>query len=474
MFPPLVDPEQLTLFRIRRSTNARSSGSPAGRSSARSATRGTSTSAPAAVERVARLPPNSTGITGSYVPCAIAIGGNGDSRSGSQPSTVGMKPESAISAAVRGRPCAEPERIAHHRALREPSEHDLVGRERQRVEPLRQRAVAFGERLAGRGSRRAGRRTSGRRRAAARAARGACCRAGGARGRARRAAGRGRARRRRGRGGARARPPARRRRGARARAAQRAASSPRADSGSGVSIGSIWARRCSNAGGRMSVSPRCAGSSSIAKPGPERRDLEQDAARLAEVDRAEPEAVDDLGRAAAGVGDAVAPRLLLLHRRRPRDVVHGAGAGDAGSPAPPRTRSSRRATRRASPSGSPSARSRARRGTARCRVEIARVRADALEALQRELGGISGWSAIERLVGHGRDDELVPQPFRVGERDACRRRARRRAGRPRSRAPPRSRRARRPCAPSRAGAAGRAPGYSKNVMSAPGLPCSSA
>ena len=47
-------------------------------------------------------------MTGSYVPCAIAIGGNGGSRSGSQPSTVGMKPLSASSARVRGRPAPSP------------------------------------------------------------------------------------------------------------------------------------------------------------------------------------------------------------------------------------------------------------------------------------------------------------------------------------------------------------------------------
>src|SRR4029077_13774629 len=48
--------------------------------------------------------------------------------------------------------------------------------------------------------------------------------------------------------------------------------------------------------------------------GPEGRDLEQDAARLAEVDRAEPEAVDDLRRMAAGGGDAGVPPPLLLPR----------------------------------------------------------------------------------------------------------------------------------------------------------------
>ena len=39
-------------------------------------------------------------------------------------------------------------------------------------------------------------------------------------------------------------------------------------SGSGVRTGSICKRRCSNAGGRISDSPRCSGSSSIEKPGP--------------------------------------------------------------------------------------------------------------------------------------------------------------------------------------------------------------
>ena len=39
-------------------------------------------------------------------------------------------------------------------------------------------------------------------------------------------------------------------------------------SGSGVSVCSTWARRCSNAGGRISASPRCSGSSSMPNPGP--------------------------------------------------------------------------------------------------------------------------------------------------------------------------------------------------------------
>ena len=38
------------------------------------------------------------------MPCALTIGGNGDSRSSSKPSTCGRKPLSASSAAGRGRP----------------------------------------------------------------------------------------------------------------------------------------------------------------------------------------------------------------------------------------------------------------------------------------------------------------------------------------------------------------------------------
>src|SRR5439155_27262181 len=61
--------------------------------------------------------------------------------------------------------------------------------------------------------------------------------------------------------------------------------------------------------------------------GSERGDFEQDAARLAEVHRPEPEAVDDRRRMHANRLDTLAPRLVLVHRRRPRDVVHGARAG---------------------------------------------------------------------------------------------------------------------------------------------------
>src|SRR5213593_1132550 len=58
----------------------------------------------------------------------------------------------------------------------------------------------------------------------------------------------------------------------------------------------------------------------------EGRDLEQDAARLAEVDRLEVEAVDDRRRPRAGLLDGCTPRLVFLLRRCPRDVVHCSGA----------------------------------------------------------------------------------------------------------------------------------------------------
>jgi hypothetical protein len=59
--------------------------------------------------------------------------------------------------------------------------------------------------------------------------------------------------------------------------------------------------------------------------GAERRQLEQDAARLAEVDRLEPEAIDYLGRVRAGLQHPLAPLLMLVVLGRPRHVVDAAG-----------------------------------------------------------------------------------------------------------------------------------------------------
>ena len=63
--------------------------------------------------------------------------------------------------------------------------------------------------------------------------------------------------------------------------------------------------------------------------GPERGELEQDAVRLAEVDRLEVEAVDHGRRPVSGLGDPLLPVVVIVDLRRPRDVVHGSGAGNA-------------------------------------------------------------------------------------------------------------------------------------------------
>src|SRR5438034_4772724 len=62
--------------------------------------------------------------------------------------------------------------------------------------------------------------------------------------------------------------------------------------------------------------------------GAERRDLEQDAAGLAEVDRLEPEPVDDRRRMHAVGLDAAAPLGVLLVRRCPGNMVDGACSRD--------------------------------------------------------------------------------------------------------------------------------------------------
>src|SRR3954447_4275214 len=56
----------------------------------------------------------------------------------------------------------------------------------------------------------------------------------------------------------------------------------------------------------------------------ERRDLEEHAARLAEVDGGEVVAVADVGHVLAGGAGALLPREVVLVARGPGDVVHGA------------------------------------------------------------------------------------------------------------------------------------------------------
>src|SRR5439155_15771597 len=65
------------------------------------------------------------------------------------------------------------------------------------------------------------------------------------------------------------------------------------------------------------------------EPRSECRELEEDAVRLAKVDRAEPEAVDHRRRVHAGLRDRVLPGFLLGDLRREGNVMDGAGAADA-------------------------------------------------------------------------------------------------------------------------------------------------
>ena len=172
-------------------------------------------------------------------------------------------------AAGRGRPATEPERPAHHRTLREAADHDPLDRHRQAVEQCARRLEAREEgarvgggdapepvpvRAAGRQRERAARRDPEqpplRVERVEQGIEVALVRTtpveqderslGSALGR-----------------------PLERMQLERHELVQAARGS-----GSGVRTGSICARRCSNAGGRISVSPRCSASSSIEKPGP--------------------------------------------------------------------------------------------------------------------------------------------------------------------------------------------------------------
>ena len=293
----------------------------------------------------------------------------------------------------------------------------------------------------------------------------------GARGRARRGAGGGRVRRRRGRAAGRGIPAARPQPAAR-RTFER---HPRGF-GSGVSAGSICSRRCSNAGGSESRSPRCSGSSSVAKPGPERRELEEDPVRLAEVDGLEVEAVDHGGRAHARLGDPLLPGLVLVHVRRPRDVVNRARARDPAALGRRVVRVEAAALVAARLPFVLAARLERERlleqRAAALRVD--RVRAHAVEALERVLLRNLRMLGHERLVVGLVDLQLVPDAFRVLEDEApvrplelCSASPRRCSQKSSASAEP-TRQAI-VCTMPAPALPRAAPGYSKNVMSEPGV-----
>ena len=95
---------------------------------------------------------------------------------------------------------------------------------------------------------------------------------------------------------------------------------------SGVSIRSSWGRRCSCMRGSLQRLAEVVGVLVDGEAGGEGRDLEQDPARLAEVDGSEVVAVADLGDPSAGLAHAPLPVELLRVGTGPGDVVDGAGA----------------------------------------------------------------------------------------------------------------------------------------------------
>ena len=257
---------------------------------------------------------------------------------------------------------------------------------------------------------------------------------------------------------------------------------PARGSGSGVSRASISRRRDSSWGGRITTDPSCSSGTSTVKPGPVVGDLEQHAARLAEVDRVEVVAVDDAAVRDAGGLQMRVPVGVLGDGRAPGDVVHGAGALAAAllrrlvvarsSPRGGRRAAPTRARRRAPRTGpSPAARrcgpGRARR-RGRRRTPAARARPGSRGARR---------TAGRRRPGARRARARGPRSRRTA---ACSpsldaRRPRRAAAAPRSRAPRRDpTRETIVCTIPAPGRPGIAPGYSKNVSSEPGRPSSSA
>ena len=247
----------------------------------------------------------------------------------------------------------------------------------------------------------------------------------------------------------------------------------------GHQLASISSRRSSRNGGRISFSPRCSGSSSTPKPGTEGRDLEQHSARLAEVDRAKPEAVDHGCRMSAAADRPLAPGQMLVHLGGPGDVVDGAGSLQAGLgrrlvvvPAPPRASPAprsrpRRARTRAPPAARRCARDR------RCRRERSRSPAGPARAAPPDGRRSGARPAPRRRPARAR----APRGRRSagGPPRAAFRARRRRVARPRSQAPRRkpTRQPIRWTIPAPARPRG-APRNSKKVRSEPGLPSSSA
>ena len=188
---------------------------------------------------------------------------------------------------------------------------------------------------------------------------------------------------------------------------------------SGVRVASIWSRAGSNRGGSTSFSPRCPGVLVGGEARPQRRDLEQHAAGLAEVDRAEPEAVDHRRGPRAVLRHGAAPLLVVVHRRREGHVVHGARGRVAalgrravvGQPARALV-----AAQLPAPVGLGEAQALLQQVAAGLRVR--RVGAHAVEALQRHLARHLRVVGDQRGVGGVADAQLVLESLGIREHQA--------------------------------------------------------
>jgi hypothetical protein len=149
------------------------------------------------------------------------------------------------------------------------------------------------------------------------------------------------------------------------------------------------------------------------------RDLEQHAARLAEVDRLEVEAVDHRRRMRPALGDAPLPGLVLVGRGREGDVMDTAGAGDARLGRRVVVRVPRAALLAAYLPHGVAVRVEVEglleEGPARAGIG---VRAHAVEALERELAGDLRMVGDQRLIGGLHDGELEVEPLGVAEAQA--------------------------------------------------------
>src|SRR5207247_9879781 len=103
---------------------------------------------------------------------------------------------------------------------------------------------------------------------------------------------------------------------------------------------------------------------------------------------------------------------VIVHRRGPGDVVHGAGASEAGGLGRLLVPDPAAACRVARLPPAVLLLEAERRQELGARLTVG---ADALEALQRDLPRDLGVSRHERLVFDVRDDELVREPLRVVE-----------------------------------------------------------